>query len=330
MSIASRYLRAAVMVLVSLSTAIATAQDTQNFPVLGEIVRLDPRLDALVPRDSKIEVLGVGFEWAEGPVWVSRDGGYLLFSDIPRNSIMRWTPGKGVSLFLKPAGFTGLADYGGERGTNGLAIDAAGNLICCEHGDRRVSVMTWDGGKRTLADMYDGRRLNSPNDLVFHSNGDLYFTDPPYGLPDRWDDPRRELDFCGVYRVSPDRELTLLTKEMTRPNGIGFSTDEKTLYVAQSDPAAALWRAFDVQKDGTLGEIRVLYDATDMVGRSVRVRPRRDPFGTHRHEGSDRQLLFRRPGRQHALPRRRHVDLQGRNNDPRRGIGQRVELSHSP
>ncbi|MCA9045718.1 MAG: SMP-30/gluconolactonase/LRE family protein, partial [Planctomycetaceae bacterium] len=156
-------------------------------------------------------------------------------------------------------------EYGGEPGSNGLLLDPKGRLVCCEHGDRRLSVLTKDGGKRTLVDNYKGKRLNSPNDAVFHANGDLYFTDPPYGLPKQYDDPRRELDFCGVYRLSTSGEVTLLTKEMTRPNGIGFSPDGKTLYVAQSDPEAALWKSFPVKEDGTLGPGKVLFDATDAV-----------------------------------------------------------------
>jgi gluconolactonase len=169
---------------------------------------------------------------------------------------------------MKPAGYTGVADYGAEPGSNGLALDSQGHLTMCEHGDRRVSVVTKGGGKRTLADNIGGKRLNSPNDLCFKSNGDIYFTDPIYGLPNRWDDPLRELDYCGVYRISKaDGKVTLLTKEMTRPNGIAFSPDEKTLYVAQSDPAAAIWKAFPVKPDGTLGESRLLHDATEMVGK---------------------------------------------------------------
>ncbi len=272
----------------------AGAQDTLNFPELGKIVRLDPRFDELVSADARIEVLASGFDWAEGPVWVDDEqGGSLLFSDIPRNSVMQWREGVGIKLFLKPSGYTGATDYGNEPGCNGLLLDPQGRLVSCEHGDRRVSVMTKDGGKRTLIDNYGGKRLNSPNDGCFKSNGDLYFTDPPYGLPNRYDDPRRELDFCGVYRLSAPRtksviagvpveghprvkravtvlrkvppELTLLTDEMTRPNGIAFSPDEKTLYVAQSDPQAALWKAFPVNQDGLLGESRVLYDVTDLV-----------------------------------------------------------------
>jgi len=237
----------------------------QNYPVLGTIHRHDSRLDELVPRDAKIEVLATGFEWSEGPVWM-RDGGFLLFSDIPRNSVMKWKPGEGISLYMKPSGYTGVADYGGEPGSNGLLLDPEGRLVLCEHGDRRVALLTSGGGKLTLADRYQGKRLNSPNDAVFKSNGDLYFTDPPYGLPDRYDDPRRELDFCGVYRLSADGELTLLTRDMTRPNGIAFSPDEKTLYVAQSDPQRAVWMAFPVNDDGTLEQGQVLFDATEWVG----------------------------------------------------------------
>ena len=246
------------------------AQDTTNFPVLGEVLRFDSDFDQLIPKDAQLEVIAGGFEWTEGPVWVPKsdqESGYLLFSDIPRNSVFKWVEGEGASLYLKPSGYTGVSDYGSEPGCNGLVLDAQGRLVSCEHGDRRVSVMTKGGGKRTLADNYRGKRFNSPNDAVFHSNGDLYFTDPPYGLPNRYDDPRRELDFCGVYRLSKDGELTLLTDEMTRPNGIGLSPDEKTLYVAQSDPEAAIWKAFPLKSDGTLGEGRVLHDATKDVDR---------------------------------------------------------------
>ena len=235
-----------------------------ELPILGKIVRKDGKLDSLLPASAKIEVLASGLDWSEGPAWV-KEGGYLIFSDIPRNSIMKFKSGEGLSLFMKPSGFTGIANYGAEPGTNGLAIDTKGRLVACEHGDRRLSRMDFDGGKRTLADNYEGKRLNSPNDLAIKSNGDIYFTDPPYGLPNRWDDPRRELDFCGVYRYGTDGKLTLLTKEIGRPNGLAFSPDEKTLYVAQSDPKQATWTAFEVKQDGTLGESHIFFDATAWV-----------------------------------------------------------------
>lgn len=251
---------------VILLAAAALSQDTRNFPSIGKIERFDPALDSLIAPDARIEVLSSGFDWSEGPVWV-KDGGYLLFSDIPRNSVMKWVEGTGVSPFLKPSGYTGVGEYGREPGSNGIAIDPQGRLIFCEHGDRRVSRLEPNGGKRTLADNYMGKRLNSPNDAVVRSNGDIYFTDPPYGLPKGWDDPRRELDFCGVYRLSKDGQVTLLTKELTRPNGIAFSPDEKILYVAQSDRQRAIWMAYPVKEDGTLGTGRVFADVTSMVGK---------------------------------------------------------------
>jgi gluconolactonase len=216
-----------------------------------------------VPKDALIEVLASGFEWAEGPVWVKRDGA-VLFSDIPRNRVNRWKQGEGLSTYLEPAGFTGPGAYGSERGSNGLTLDGQGNLISCEHGDRRVSRLTPGGGKRTVADNYKGKRFNSPNDVAVHSSGAIYFTDPPYGLPKGFDDERRELDFCGVYRVTPDGTVTLLCDTMTRPNGICFSPDEKRLYVAQSDPQAPIWKVFNVQADGTLDAGKTFFDGTKL------------------------------------------------------------------
>jgi gluconolactonase len=229
------------------------------------IVRLDPKFDNLVPRDAVVERLAEGFKWVEGPVW-TRAGGYLLFSDIPNNSIFKWKEGEGASLFLKPSGYTGSAPFEGrEPGSNGLAFDSSGRLTLCEHGDRRVTRLGANGSKLTLVDRYKGKRLNSPNDLVFKSNGDLYFTDPPFGLPKLFDDPRRELDFCGVYRLSKNGQVTLLTKEIKVPNGIAFSPDEKILYVTDVDASRPAWMAFDVKKDGTLANGRVFFDATQFA-----------------------------------------------------------------
>jgi gluconolactonase len=243
------------------------AEGPSSFPVIGEVVRLDPGLDKIIPPDAKIEVIASGFEWTEGTVWVrDNNESYLLFSDIPRNAVYKWVDGEGISLYLTPSGYTGVSDYGGEPGSNGLLMDALGRLVSFEHGDRRVSRMEKDGGKITLADNYQGKRFNSPNDGVFMSNGDLYFTDPPYGLPKWFEDPRRELEFCGVYRLSPEGSLTLLTDKMTRPNGIGLSPDEKTLYVSQSDSDAPLWMKFPIKKNGTLGKGEVFFDATASVG----------------------------------------------------------------
>jgi len=229
---------------------------------MGRIERLDPALDELVDANAPIEVLASGFTWSEGPVWVGDStSGHLLFSDVPRNSIYSWSPSHGIELFMNPSGYTGVTYYGLEPGSNGLAVDREGRLVACEHGDRRVSVLTNGGGKLTLVDRFEGKRLNSPNDLCFDSAGSLYFTDPPYGLPQRADDPRRELDFCGVFRLDPNGQLALLTKQLARPNGIGLSPDEKTLYVAQSDTEQPLWMSFPITPEKTLGEGRVIYDA---------------------------------------------------------------------
>src|SRR5690606_23153753 len=241
--------------------SIVTAQTPAS---IGRIESVDPAFASLLAEDAKIEVIAEGFTWSGGPLWVAdASGGKLLLSDSPRNTIFRWSAARGVETFMTPSGYTGVTFYGLEPGSNGLALDAQGRLLACEHGDRRVSMLTAGGGKVTLADRYEGRRLNSPNDLVVHSSGSIFFTDPPYGLPERADDPRRELDFCGVYRIDENGTLTLLSKQLARPNGIGLSPDEKTLYVAQSDPARAIWMAFPINEDMTLGEGRIMHDATD-------------------------------------------------------------------
>jgi gluconolactonase len=256
------------MLWLSLLLPVAVAGETKIYPTVGTIERFDPRFDQLVPPGAVLEKLAEGFKWSEGPVWIGGPSqrGYLLFSDIPNNAVMKWQEGPGVSVFLQPSGYTGATPRGGEQGSNGLTLDSAGRLVLCQHGDRRIARREPEGRWTTLVDRYEGKRLNSPNDLVFKSNGDLYFTDPPYGLPKGADDPNRELDFCGVYRVSArDGKVALLTKEMTRPNGIAFSPDEKLLYVAQSDPQKAVWMVFPVHDDGTLAPGRVFYDATRWI-----------------------------------------------------------------
>ncbi|MGH7321424.1 MAG: SMP-30/gluconolactonase/LRE family protein [Candidatus Rokuibacteriota bacterium] len=226
------------------------------------VVRLDPRVDRLVPREAVMEKIADGFTWVEGPAW-HRTGGYLFFSDIPRNTVFKWQPGTGVTRFLTPSGYTGTAPFlGREPGSNGLTFDPAGRLVLAEHGDRRIARLEADGRKTTLVDRYDGKRLNSPNDLVFARNGDLYFTDPPFGLPKAFDDPGKELPWSGVYRLSARGDLTLLTRHLRAPNGIALSPDEKTLYVSNADRDRAVWMAYDVRDDGILTHGRVFFDAT--------------------------------------------------------------------
>jgi gluconolactonase len=231
-------------------------------PENPRVVSYDARMSQLVPQNTRIEKVADGFAWVEGPVW-DKKARYLLFSDIPNNSIFSWKDGKGITLYLKPSGYSGKEPFTGrEPGSNGLTFDHQGRLLLCEHGDRRISRLEADGSKTTLADRYKGRRLNSPNDLMVKSNGDIYFTDPPFGLPGAFDDPGRELDFCGVYKLSTNGDLTLLTKELEAPNGIAFSPDEKILYV--SDSGRRLWMAFDVKDDGTIASGRVLLDGSNL------------------------------------------------------------------
>ena len=240
------------------------------YPTMGRLVRLDPRFDKLIAPDAKIEVLATGFVWSEGPVWVKPQAntpGYLLFSDVPQNTIFKWNETGGLIPFLKPSGYTGAGTYSNEPGSNGLTIDRRGRLIACEHGDRRVSAMPLSGGgKQTLADNFQGKRFNSPNDVVAHSSGSYYFTDPPYGLPKQENDPSRETPVFGVYRIAPDGTITLIISDLTRPNGVALSPDEKTLYIAQSDGARPVLMAYSLQDNGAataiLGPGRELFNAS--------------------------------------------------------------------
>lgn len=242
-----------------------TAAAQPQAPItIGSVERLDPRLDALVARNARFEVLADGFDWSEGPVW--RKDGTLLFSDVPQNTIYRWKEGEGVSVFLRPSGYAGPTPLGRELGSNGLTLDGNGALIIADHGNRQVARLVEPKfHKITIADRYLGKRFNSPNDVVVRRNGDVYFTDPPYGLAGLNDDPNKELPHNGIYRVTPGGEVTLLAQQ-SFPNGLAFSPDERTLYVANSDPAHAVWMAYDVKPDGSLGAGRVFFDATPMVG----------------------------------------------------------------
>ncbi len=260
----NRLLTLAVFGICILSGGVARAAEVAT---LGRIERVDPAFDQLVDKDAVIELLVANrFDWAEGPVW-DVAGKRVLFSDIPKNMIWEWSQTSGLKQFLKPSGYTGTTAFTGrEPGSNGLAFNKSGELVMCQHGDRRIA--KWVDGKFiTLADRYAGKRLNSPNDLAIRSNGDVYFTDPPYGLPMLTRDPGRELDFQGVYRLSGKGDVTLLTKELDRPNGLAFSPDEKTLYVANSVPAKAVLMAFPVRPDGSLGNGKVFFDVTAAVSK---------------------------------------------------------------
>jgi gluconolactonase len=237
----------------------STPQSSETFESIGVIERFEPEFDRLVPASARIEKLAEGFSWSEGPVWVP-SGAYLLFSDIPRNVVFRWKEGEGLSEFLRPSGYTGPSEPGREPGSNGLALDPRGRLVLCQHGDRRLVRLREDGTFEELVSSFEGKRFNSPNDLVFASNGDLFFTDPPYGLTGLNESPLKELPFNGVFRLSAEGNLSLLTAELTFPNGVALSPDEGTLYVAVSDPANPVLMAYPLLEDRTLGEGRVLFD----------------------------------------------------------------------
>jgi gluconolactonase len=235
-----------------------------SFAVVGSIVRSDPAFDALVPASATIERIAKDHKFTEGPLYY-RDG-YLLFSDIPQNTIFKWTPDGIVNVFRRPSGYDGTdAPAGALVGSNGLTRDKEGRLIICEHGNRRVTRLEKEGSTPSLvtilADKFEGKKLNSPNDVVVKSDGSIYFTDPPYGFPKEDADPKKELKFNGIFRLK-DGKLQLLAKELKRPNGIGFSPDEKTLYISNSDPDRKIWMKYDVKNDGTIANGKVFFDVT--------------------------------------------------------------------
>jgi len=236
------------------------------------IRRVDPAFDKLIPPGAKVEKVADGFQFVEGPVWY-RPGGYLLFSDIPGNVIMQWSPSGGKMVFRDHI-FADSYPAGKQVGTNGLTLDRLGRIISAEHGNRRISRIARDGKLTVLADRYEGKRFNSPNDVVVKKNQDIYFTDPPFGLlnpgqslQDALRSPLRELNFNGVFRITAAGKIDAVAKDIALPNGLAFSPDEKKLYVANS--AGKTWSAFDVRPDGTLGPGRILYDADQETGPGV-------------------------------------------------------------
>ena len=237
--------------------ACAFAAERPIPPFQMSIERLDPAFDKIVAPDAKVEKLAEGFTWSEGPTWIDRG---VVFSDVPENIAYRWKEGLiKAEIFLNPSGLTTPTPGFREQGSNGLATDPQGRLILCQHGDRRIARLE-DGKFVTLADRFEGKRFNSPNDLALRKNGDIYFTDPPYGLDKLNDSPLKEIPFNGVYRLS-NAQVSLVTKELTFPNGIAFSPDEKILYVAVSDSKAPRLMAYDVKEDGSVGAGRVFFDA---------------------------------------------------------------------
>ena len=236
---------------------------------MGSIERLEPELDFIINKNARVEIIAEGMDWSEGPVWIESHK-MLLFSDVPANTIYKWTQKKGKEKYLEPSGYTDSAVRGGETGSNGLLLNKEGKLVLCQHGNRQVAFMDADLDHprpvfKTIADNYQGKRFNSPNDAVYNKKGDLFFTDPPYGLEFNMQDTLKEIPFQGVYMVKPSGEVKLLIDSLTRPNGIALTPDEKTLIVANSDQNRLRWYAYDFAGDSLVNG-RIFYDATAIAG----------------------------------------------------------------
>jgi gluconolactonase len=251
----------ALLILSLISCQPKNETSQTNFSVSFE--RLSPLLDSVMSNEVTVSVIAQGYEWSEGPLWLE-DKQMLLFSDVPTNTIYKWTEKDGAKVYLKPSGYTGTIPRGGEPGSNGLTLDAAGHLVLCQHGDRRIALMnapldTPSPDFTTVIDEFNGKRFNSPNDVVVN-NYDFYFTDPPYGLVKQMNDSSKEIPFQGVYRFTAERKLLVLIDSLTRPNGIAFSPDNTKMYVANSDPEKARW--YEMNHSMQIVSGKIVYDAT--------------------------------------------------------------------
>lgn len=238
-----------------------------EYKTTGSIHKLDDGLDAVIASGAKIEIIGEGFEWSEGPLWVEQHQ-MLLFSDVPRDTVYKWTEDKGVEVYLTPSGYTDSIPRGGEMGSNGLVLDKEGRLVLCQHGNRQMARMDAPLDKpearyTALANSFNEKRFNSPNDAVFNRAGELYFTDPPYGFESQSDeDPKKELSWNGVYKVKTNGEVVLLVDSLSRPNGIAFTPDEKQIIIACSDPQKPNLYIYDIAGDSLING-RVFYSTAE-------------------------------------------------------------------
>lgn len=249
------------------ATLIGGCASVSGFATVGALTAEDPRFHDVVAADARVERLAEGFTWAEGPAWID-DGDYLLLTDVPENRIHRWSQADGLSVFMEPSGYEGPPlDVLREAGANGLFVEPAGSVLLADSGNRALARLDLASRRKTvLAHAFEGRRFNSPNDVVRRSDGAIFFTDPPYGLKGFDESPVKELPFNGVYRLDPDGSVHLLDDGLTRPNGIALSPDGRTLYVANSDPARAIWMAYGLDAAGAVISRRVFADVTDLVG----------------------------------------------------------------
>jgi len=249
-----------------------------KYKTIGMIERLDPSLDNIISTNAKPEIIAEGFEWSEGPLWVEKHN-MLLFSDVPMNTIYKWTETNGKEVYLKPSGYTGAEpSVCKEPGSNGLTFDKNGNLVLCQHGDRRMARMDAPLDKPEskfilIADKYNGKRFSSPNDAVYNSAGELFFTDPPYGLQTQDNsDTKKEISFNGVYKVKTNSEIILLVDSITRPNGLAFLSGEKKLIIACSDPVKPYWYVYDVNGDSLING-KIFYNASEEASKGVKGLP---------------------------------------------------------
>jgi gluconolactonase len=254
-------------VLTIINVMSCNSQQPSKYKTTGSIERIDPSLDSIIMNGAVPEIIAEGFEWSEGPLWVESEQ-MLLFSDVPRDTIYKWTEKNGKEVYLTPSGYSGSVKRGGEMGSNGLLLDPQGNLVLCQHGNRQMARMDASLSKpapnyTTLAGQYQGKRFNSPNDAVYNRKGELFFTDPPYGLEKQMNDPLKEIPFQGVYKVGTAGEVWLITDSITRPNGIAFLPDGATMLVANSDPKKPYWYAIYTGLGDTTIPMRIFYSAAD-------------------------------------------------------------------
>lgn len=265
-----------LLCLTLLSTVVA-GDAAESFKTLGSLESHDPRFDKIVSPDAKIEIVAEGFSWIEGPLWLPEEN-CLIFSNIPPNKLWKWTEKDGAVDYLEKSGYLGKVPREGfkgafdQAGSNGLILAPDGSLVLCQHGLRQMGKMKAPLNNpkpdyQSLTDRnHDGKRYNSPNDGCYHKDGSLFFTDPPYGLPQGADDPTRETDYSGVYRLSKEGEINLIDDDLERPNGIALSPDHKTLYVANSHGPRAIWMEYQLNEDGTVRSKKVFHDVTKFVG----------------------------------------------------------------
>jgi len=263
-----KFLLSLLVFMIACNSNTENKKQEMKYKNVGAIERFGPALDNIISANAKPEIIAEGFEWSEGPLWVEGQQ-MLLFSDVPMNTIYKWTEANGKEVYLKPSGYTGTEpSLCKEPGSNGLTFDKNGNLVLCQHGNRQMARMDApldkpDAKFITLADKYNGKRFSSPNDAVYNSAGELFFTDPPYGLQTQDDsDAKKEISFNGVYKVKTNGEVVLQVDSITRPNGIALTPDEKKLIVACSDGAHPNWYIFDISGDSLING-KIFYSASE-------------------------------------------------------------------